>query len=103
LERLVLKMGRIYARALDLPAAYFAGPFNDLPYSLRMKHSPPQDGPVGDEFGLAPHTDTSFLTLLAPNDVPGLSIRTQSGNWIDAPAIDEPYVVTGGHAAHRRD
>src|SRR3954463_2019179 len=82
LERLVQKMVRLYARALDLPAQYFDGPFKELQFSMRMTHYPHQDGPVTDEFGLAPHTDTSFLTLLAPNDVPGLSIKTQSGNWI---------------------
>ena len=70
-------------------------------FSLRMTHYPHQDGPVTDEFGLAPHTDTSFLTLLAPNDVPGLSIRTQSGKWIDAPAIDNAYVVNGGQMLQR--
>ena len=101
LERLVLKMVRLYARALDLPADYFDGPFRDCQYSLRMTHYPHQDGPVEDEFGLAPHTDTSFLTLLAPNDVPGLSIRTQSGNWIDAPAIPDAYVVNGGQMLQR--
>ena len=101
LERLVQKMVRIYARALDLPAEYFDGPFKELQFSLRMTHYPHQDGPVTDEFGLAPHTDTSFLTLLAPNEVPGLSIKTQSGNWIDAPAIDNAYVVNGGQMLQR--
>ena len=101
LERLVQKMVRLYARALDLPAEYFDGPFKELQFSLRMTHYPHQDGPVTDEFGLAPHTDTSFLTLLAPNEVPGLSIRTQSGNWIDAPAIADAYVVNGGQMLQR--
>src|SRR6266850_7493685 len=101
LERLVQKMVRLYARALDLPAEYFDGPFRECQYSLRMTHYPHQDGPVEDEFGLAPHTDTSFLTLLAPNDVPGLSIRTQSGKWIDAPAIADAYVVNGGQMLQR--
>ena len=101
LERLVQKMVRLYARALDLPAEYFDTPFHDPQYSLRMTHYPHQDGPVVDEFGLAPHTDTSFLTLLAPNDVPGLSIRTQSGKWIDAPAIADAYVVNGGQMLQR--
>ena len=101
LERLVQKMVRLYARALDLPAEYFDGPFKELQFSLRMTHYPHQDGPVTDEFGLAPHTDTSFLTLLAPNDVPGLSIKTQSGKWIDAPAIDNAYVVNGGQMLQR--
>ncbi len=101
MERLVQKMVRVYARALDLPAQYFDAAFQDPQYSLRMTHYPHQEGPVVDEFGLAPHTDTSFLTLLAPNDVPGLSIRTQSGNWIDAPAIEDAYVVNGGQMLQR--
>jgi isopenicillin N synthase-like dioxygenase len=101
MEALVKKLVRLYARALDLPATYFDGPFTDCQFSLRMTHYPPQDGPVSDEFGLAPHTDTSFLTLLAPNDVPGLSIRTQSGKWIDAPAIPNAYVVNGGQFLQR--
>ena len=101
LERLVQKMVRLYARALDLPAEYFDAPFLDPQYTLRMTHYPHQDGPVVDEFGLAPHTDTSFLTLLAPNEVPGLSIRTQSGKWIDAPAIADAYVVNGGQMLQR--
>ncbi|SKA42246.1 2OG-Fe(II) oxygenase superfamily protein, partial [Enhydrobacter aerosaccus] len=87
MERLAQKLMPLYARALDLPAAYFDAAFQDCQYKLRMTHYPPQDAPVVDEFGIAPHTDTSFLTLLAPNDVAGLSIRTQSGKWIDAPAI----------------
>lgn len=101
MERLVQKLVRIYARALDLPATYFDEPFREPQFSLRMTHYPHQDGPVSDEFGLAPHTDTSFLTLLAPNDVPGLSIRTQSGGWIQAPAIPDAYVVNGGQMLQR--
>ncbi len=101
MERLVQKMVRLYARALDLPAEYFDAPFKEPQFSLRMTHYPPQDGPVTDEFGLAPHTDTSFLTLLAPNDVPGLSIRTQSGKWIEAPAVPDAYVVNGGQMLQR--
>jgi isopenicillin N synthase-like dioxygenase len=61
-----------------------------------MTHYPPQPAVADDEFGIAPHTDTSFLTLLAPNDVPGLAIQSQSGNWIDAPAIPDAFVVNGG-------
>ena len=96
LERLVQKLVRLYARALDLPAEYFDAPFTDFQYKLRMTHYPPQPAVADEEFGIAPHTDTSFLTLLAPNDVPGLSIRTQDGNWIDAPAIPDAFVVNGG-------
>ena len=101
LERLVHKLVRLYAVALELPAAYFDDPFRDFQYKLRMTHYPHQEALADDEFGIAPHTDTSFLTLLAPNEVPGLSIRTQGGKWIDAPALPGAYVVNGGQLLQR--
>jgi isopenicillin N synthase-like dioxygenase len=57
---------------------------------------------LSDEFGIAPYTDTSFLTLLAPNDVPGLSIRTQTGKWIDAPTIPGVSPLNGGQLRQRQ-
>jgi hypothetical protein len=47
-----------------------------------------------DEFGIAPHTDTSFLTLLAPNDVPGLAFCTRTGDWIDVPTVPDAVQKT---------
>lgn len=100
-ERLVRKLVPLYARALRLPLEYFDQPFREPQYKLRMTHYPYQGDLADDEFGIAPHTDTSFLTLLAPNDVPGLAIRTQSGRWIDAPAIPGAFVVNGGQLLQR--
>jgi len=98
LERLV----RVYARALDLPTEYFDAPFRELQYKLRATHYPKQPpGAPADEFGIAPHTDTSFLTLLAPNEVPGLAIRTQRGEWIEPPAIPGAFLVNGGQLLRR--
>ncbi|MCW5746081.1 MAG: isopenicillin N synthase family oxygenase [Alphaproteobacteria bacterium] len=102
LEALALRLLPIYARALDLPADYFAVPFAPQPqYTLRMTHYPPQDSDDANGFGIAPHTDTSFLTILAQNRVPGLSIRTRSGRWIDAPAWDGHFLVNGGDMLRR--
>ncbi len=101
MERLAQRLVRLYARALDLPVEYFDAPFGEPQYKLRMTHYPPQPAATDDEFGIAPHTDTSFLTLLAPNDVPGLSIRTQDGQWIDAPALPDAYLVNGGQMLQR--
>ncbi len=101
MERLARRLVRLYARALRLPLEYFDQPFREPQYKLRMTHYPYQGGLADDEFGIAPHTDTSFLTLLAPNDVPGLSIRTQSGQWLDAPAIPGAFVVNGGQLLQR--
>jgi isopenicillin N synthase-like dioxygenase len=96
LERLAQKLVRLYARALDLPAEYFDSAFTEPQYKLRATHYPNQDNPPEDEFGIAPHTDTSFLTLLAPNEVPGLSIRTQSGKWIAPSPVPGAFMVNGG-------
>jgi isopenicillin N synthase-like dioxygenase len=101
MERLAQKLVRLYARALGLPTEYFDQPFKELQYKLRMTHYPQQAAALDDEFGIAPHTDTSFLTLLAPNEVPGLSIRTRDGKWIAAPAIPDAFVVNGGQLLQR--
>jgi isopenicillin N synthase-like dioxygenase len=101
MEQLVRKLVRLYACALPLPLESFDQPFEEPQYKLRMTHYPYRTDLADDEFGIAPHTDTSFLTLLAPNDVPGLSIRTQSGKWIDAPAIPGAFVVNGGQLLQR--
>ncbi|HJQ55752.1 MAG TPA: 2-oxoglutarate and iron-dependent oxygenase domain-containing protein [Vineibacter sp.] len=102
MEALALALLPIYARALDLPADYFARPFSPEPqYTLRLSHYPPPAAEDADAFGIAPHTDTSFLTILAQNRLPGLSIRTQSGKWIDAPAWEGHFLVNGGDMLRR--
>ena len=101
IEQLVRTLVRLYARALRLPLEYFDHAFREPQYKLRMTHYPYRAVLADDDFGIAPHTDTSFLTLLAPNDIPGLSIRTQSGKWIDAPVIPGAFVVNGGQLLQR--
>lgn len=95
LEGLALSMLPLYARALDLPDDYFAQYCTRSYSSLRLTHYPPVDYEA-DTFGIAPHTDSSFLTLLAQNHVPGLQIRTQDGEWFDAPVIPDTFVVNTG-------
>ena len=85
MERLGLSLLPLYAVSLDLPPDYFAQSFRMPSYTLRMSHYPRQEVVEDNEFGLAPHTDTSFMTMLAQNDVPGLSIRLPNGRWLDAP------------------
>lgn len=101
MERLVRGLMPLYARALDLPPTYFDAPFAEPQYKLRMTHYPNQPALAEDEFGIAPHTDTSFLTLLAPNAVPGLSIRSRDGHWIEAPLLPGAFLVNGGQMLRR--
>jgi len=91
----------VYAVALDLSADYFAAAFADPQYTLRMSHYPHTRSLEQNEYGLAPHADTSFMTLLAQNKIPGLSLRTASGRWIDAPVIEGAFLVNSGQMLNR--
>ena len=100
LDELAHRMLPLYERALDLPEGYF-GRLCDRSFStLRLTHYPPTSYGA-DEYGIAPHTDSTFMTLLAQNPVPGLQIRTQAGEWIDAPVIPETFVVNTGDVLNR--
>ena len=101
LENLCKRMLPVYARALDLPADWFDEPFGEPQYTLRLSHYPPSETGEADQYGLAPHTDSSFLTMLAQADLPGLSIRTPKGNWIDVPVIEGAFVVNSGDMLRR--
>ena len=41
------------------------------------------------------------MTLLATTDVPGLSIRLPSGEWVDAPSEPDCFIVNIGDLGHR--
>ncbi|HEV7267668.1 MAG TPA: 2-oxoglutarate and iron-dependent oxygenase domain-containing protein [Falsiroseomonas sp.] len=101
-EGLALSLLPIYARALDKPADHFAPFFKEPMYTLRMSHYP-QQAPTApeNEFGIAPHVDTSFMTILAQNRIPGLSLRLSSGEWVDAPAPEGALLINGGMMLRR--
>jgi isopenicillin N synthase-like dioxygenase len=102
LERLALSVLPIYAVALGLPGGWFGHAFHEPSFTLRLSHYPPQEPtPEVEEYGIAPHADTTFMTLLAPNTVGGLSLRTRSGTWIDAPVIPGAFLVNSGELLRR--
>lgn len=101
MEKLGKSLLPLYAGALDLPPDWFDAAFAEPMYTLRMAHYPRQDVVEENEFGLAPHSDTSFMTLLAQNDVPGLSIRLPNGRWLDAPSLPGSILVNGGDLLRR--
>ncbi len=101
MEKLALSLVPLYAVALGLEADWFEAKFRDPMYTLRMSHYPRVEVVEENEFGLAPHSDTSFMTLLAQNKVPGLSIRLPNGKWVDAPALEGSFLVNGGDMLRR--
>ncbi len=69
---------------------------------LRLLHYPPQP-PMAPEdlYGSAPHKDFGCLTLLAQDDVGGLQVQTPKGDWVDAPPMEDAFVVNVGDMLHR--
>lgn len=100
LEGLALSLLPLYALALDLPPDWFEAAFREPQYTLRVSHYPPHE-PGPGQFGIAPHTDSSFLTLLAQSGMPGLAVLTQSGRWIEPPRIDGSFIVNSGDLLKR--
>lgn len=69
---------------------------------LRLLRYPPQPPQAPDDlFGSAPHKDFGCLTLLAQDDVGGLQVQTPAGHWVDAPPIDDAFIVNVGDMLHR--
>jgi isopenicillin N synthase-like dioxygenase len=92
----------VLARSLDMPAGYFAPFFANEPHvQLRFLHYPPQDTNDDEQFGQAPHTDNSFITMLAREEVPGLAVRLPSGEWLAPPVIPGTFLVNLGNMMKR--
>ena len=64
MESLALSLLPVFATALDLDENFFEEAFESPMFRLRLSHYPPASKDT-DQYGIAPHTDTSFLTLLA--------------------------------------
>ena len=96
LEALGKRLLPIFARALDMQPDFFAEAFVCPLYRLRMTHYPPQPNVAEDEFGIAPHVDTTFCTILA-QDRPGLTIFSERRRqWIKAPLLKDAFIVNTG-------
>ena len=102
MERLCKRLLPAYAVALDVPPPYFDEAFREPQYALRLSHYPPAESGEDAQYGVAPHTDSSFLTMLAQSALPGLSIRTPAGTWFDAPVIPGTILVNSGDMLRRR-
>ena len=91
------------AGALEEPADTFRQRWFEPPSTtLRLMHYPPHpQARPEDLYGIAPHSDYGFLTLLAQDEAGGLEIRLRGGEWVAVPPIPDSFVVNVGDALAR--
>lgn len=101
MEGLGQKMLSLYDDALGMPPGYFRERFEGAHINLRLSHYPPNLTPEDNQHGIAPHTDSGFMTFLPQSKVSGLEIRTVGGNWVAAQDMPGTYLVNTGDILNR--
>jgi isopenicillin N synthase-like dioxygenase len=100
MDRFARRLLPAVAVALDLAPDWFDDAFVDSQFTLRLSHYPPLSA-APNQFGIAPHTDSNFLTFLAQTEVPGLQLRLPSGAWRDVPYVEGSFAVNSGDVMTR--
>jgi isopenicillin N synthase-like dioxygenase len=90
----------VFAVALDLRPDFFEKAFEDAQCVLRLSHFPPVPYQE-NQFGLAPHTDANFFTVLPQSNVEGLYIRPQGRDWLKAPRVPGSFIINSGDMCRR--
>jgi len=103
LTQLRAKLVPVYAKALGMPLDELQEKFRHHELvQYRLTHYPETPKNLdGEMYGIYPHVDTDFLTILAPNKVPGLKIRLVSGEWVPVPQMRNTFLVNTGEILHR--
>lgn len=84
------------AAALGQPEDVFAQIYEPLPSQLlKIIRYPGRDAAESDQ-GVGAHKDGGFVTVLLQDTVPGLRVRTEAGEWIDAPPVPGTFVINTG-------
>lgn len=96
------RMYRAFALALGLPGDHFTAMLDKPLDILRLLRYPPQ--PVvesEDQIGTGAHSDFDCFTLLHQDPVGGLQVLNSAGEWIDAPPIENTFLVNVGDMLER--
>tara|TARA_B110000305_G_scaffold52540_1_gene57582 strand:- start:2459 stop:3442 length:984 start_codon:yes stop_codon:yes gene_type:complete len=100
-----MRLLKIFALAVGESADFFLPYFDGPMTCLRLLHYPVfEEDPAtsdADLYGINPHTDYGFFTLLAQDQVGGLEIKTVDGSWMAVPSLQGTLVVNIADALAR--
>ena len=102
LSRLAKRLMHLALSSVGVKDLSILNAFDPATIWLRLLHYPPlPEKSPSDLYGSAPHTDFGCLTLLAQDDVGGLQVKAPDGQWLDAPKIENSFIVNVGDMLHR--
>lgn len=95
LQKVAIRLMRLIAKNLGTDLETFASFFEDGTQGIRMNYYPPC-AQASKVIGLAPHSDSTALTLLIQvNEVEGLQIK-KNGKWIPVKPISGAFIINIG-------
>lgn len=95
LDRVTDGLLRALAIDLSLPEETFSTTFEEPLTNMTLLHYPPQPA-AHDGYGIRPHKDTDALTIIAPDPVGGLEVKTRAGEWITPDCPPGGFIVNIG-------
>ncbi len=96
------KLHFAFSRDLGLDDMFFDDKLDRPLAYLRLLRYPGGAIPkTAEQIGAGEHTDYGNITLLLPDDQPGLEVRTRRGDWIDAPSVPNAFICNIGDCLMR--
>lgn len=102
METLAARIMRMFAVALDLREDFFREAIDRHISGIRANHYPEQvEEPRPGQIRAGAHTDYGAVTILLPDNVPGLQVCNRRGEWIDVIAPPTTFVCNIGDLMQR--
>lgn len=96
-EELALRLLRLMAVDLGLPADWFVGFHRAHASNLVANYYPAQpERPADDQYRIGEHHDWGSITVLYQDGQPGLQVVGKDGDWHGVPAVPGTFVVNLG-------
>ncbi|RDX97689.1 Gibberellin 3-beta-dioxygenase 1, partial [Mucuna pruriens] len=99
MEKLAGKLMCLVLASLDIKWAGPRGEFNGACAALHLNSYPSCPDP-DRAMGLAPHTDSTLLTILHQSNVSGLQVLKEGEGWVAVPPLPGGLVINIGDLLH---
>jgi len=101
METLMRRLLDAVGLSMGLPRGALLEHYRQPITQLRLLHYPAQDDTIHDMIGARPHRDIGVITILLQDDVGGLEVLNNMGEWVVAPPLPGTLIINFGDMARR--